>query len=88
MAHEASEVTLVPTGAFNLGAGLSFAALYAITTAFTPADPRSAGGYAAGMFAGAVIIGLALPASLLIPRPVDAEERALVSQSPAGTGRA
>ena len=60
-------------GAFNLGAGLSFAVLYAVTTAFTPADPASAAGYVAGMLAGVVILILALAASFLIPRPVDAE---------------
>jgi MFS family permease len=60
-------------GAFNLGAGLSFAVLYAVTTAFTPSDPGSASGYVAGMLAGVVILGLALAASFLIPRPVDAE---------------
>ena len=75
-------------GAFNLGAGLSFALLYAAAAAFEPDDPASAAGYAAGMFAGAAIIGLALAASLLIPRPVDAEEHAPTSSSPAGTGRA
>ena len=31
-------------GAFNLGAGLSFAVLHAVTTAFTPADPASHSG--------------------------------------------
>jgi hypothetical protein len=41
------------------------------------------------MIAGAVILGLALAASLLIPRPVEAEERATAaSQSPPGPSRA
>jgi MFS family permease len=75
-------------GAFNLGAGLSFALLYAAAAAFAPDDPGSAAGYAAGMYAGAAIIAVALAASLLIPLPVDAEEDAPVSPSPAGTGRA
>ncbi|WP_369133887.1 MFS transporter [Modestobacter sp. I12A-02662] len=75
-------------GAFNLGAGLSFALLCAAAAAFESDDPGSAAGYSAGMFAGAVIIGLALAASLLIPRPVDAEEHTPVSRSAAGTGRA
>ena len=61
-------------GAFNLGAGLSFAALYAVSTALTPSDPTSAAGYMAGMLAGAAILGVALAASFLIPRPVEAEE--------------
>jgi MFS family permease len=70
-------------GAFNLGAGLSFAALYAVSTAFAPPDPASTAGYVAGMLAGAVVVGLALAASFLIPRPVDAEERADASPSSA-----
>jgi MFS family permease len=61
-------------GAFNLGAGLSFAALYAVSAAFSPPDPASTGGYVAGVLAGAVVVGLALATSFLIPRPVDAEE--------------
>ncbi|MYT27289.1 MULTISPECIES: MFS transporter [unclassified Streptomyces] len=60
-------------GAFNLGAGLSFAALYAVKTALTPADPASAGGYTAGMIAGVVILALAIATSFLIPKPVAAE---------------
>ncbi|MCQ9343262.1 MFS transporter [Corynebacterium sp. 76QC2CO] len=47
-------------GAFNLGAGLSFAILFAVL---------NASGYAMGITAGAVILGLAFAASLLIPRP-------------------
>ncbi|GGX09620.1 MFS transporter [Streptomyces noursei] len=60
-------------GAFNLGAGLSFAALYAVKTALAPADPTSAGGYTAGMIAGVVILALAIATSFLIPKPVAAE---------------
>ncbi len=52
-------------GAFNLGAGISFAILFAITTLF--AD--NGGGYAAGITAGAVIVSLAFLTSFLIPRP-------------------
>lgn len=52
-------------GAFNLGAGISFAILFAITTLF--AD--NGGGYAAGITAGAVIVSLAFLMSFLIPRP-------------------
>ncbi|MEK2476855.1 MFS transporter [Streptomyces noursei] len=60
-------------GAFNLGAGLSFAALYAVKTALAPADPTSAGGYTAGMIAGVVTLALAIATSFLIPKPVAAE---------------
>ena len=60
-------------GAFNLGAGLSFAAIFAVKTAFSPADGGGAPGYAAGLVAGLVILVLALAASFLIPKPVEAE---------------
>ena len=59
-------------GAFNLGAGLSFAVIYAVKTATTPAD-GGAGGYYGGIVAGLVILVLALAASFLIPKPVSAE---------------
>ncbi|MER2138081.1 MAG: MFS transporter, partial [Arthrobacter sp.] len=59
-------------GAFNLGAGLSFAVIYAVKTATTPAD-GGAGGYYGGIVAGLVILVLALAASFLIPKPVNAE---------------
>ncbi|MFI0737216.1 MFS transporter [Streptomyces sp. NPDC021100] len=60
-------------GAFNLGAGLSFAALYAVKTAMAPSDASSPGGYVAGMIAGVVILALAIGTSFLIPKPVEAE---------------
>ncbi|MFC5719332.1 MFS transporter [Streptomyces gamaensis] len=60
-------------GAFNLGAGLSFALLYAVKTAALPDDPASATGYTAGMIAGVVILAAALATSFLIPKPVAAE---------------
>lgn len=60
-------------GAFNLGAGLSFAALYAVKTATVPADTSSAEGYVAGMIAGVAILAVAFGTSLLIPKPVEAE---------------
>lgn len=63
-------------GAFNLGAGLSFAVLYAVSTTFSPSAPTSASGYVAGMLAGVVILAAALAASFLIPRPSDDELRA------------
>ncbi len=52
-------------GAFNLGAGISFAILFAVATIF--AD--NGGGYAAGIMAGAIIVGLAFLTSFLIPNP-------------------
>ena len=52
-------------GAFNLGAGLSFAILFAVATLF--AD--NSGGYAAGITSGAIILGLALLMSFVIPVP-------------------
>ncbi len=60
-------------GAFNLGAGLSFAALYAVKTAAAPADAASEGGYVAGMIAGVVVLAAAIATSFLIPKPVTAE---------------
>ncbi|MFJ6214838.1 MFS transporter [Streptomyces sp. NPDC092296] len=60
-------------GAFNLGAGLSFALLYAVQTAVAPADPTSATGYTGGMIAGVVIMAVAIGTSFLIPKPVEAE---------------
>ncbi|MEU5685789.1 MFS transporter [Streptomyces venezuelae] len=60
-------------GAFNLGAGLSFAVLYAVQTAAAPADKSSPAGYTAGMIAGVVLIALAFATSFLIPKPVEAE---------------
>ncbi|MEV5240776.1 MFS transporter [Streptomyces cinnamoneus] len=60
-------------GAFNLGAGLSFALLYAVKTAVLPDDPASATGYTAGMIAGVAILAAAIATSFLIPKPVAAE---------------
>lgn len=55
-------------GAFNLGSGLSFAILFAVNTAFAALGGPSLG-YQAGIFAGAILLVLALFASLLIPAP-------------------
>ncbi|MCI3935375.1 uridine transporter UriT [Streptomyces sp. AN091965] len=63
-------------GAFNLGAGLSFAVLFAVQTAAAPADKTSVAGYSAGMIAGVVLIAAAFVTSFLIPKPVTAEEHA------------
>ncbi|AZM57212.1 MFS transporter [Streptomyces sp. WAC 01529] len=60
-------------GAFNLGAGLSFAVLYAVQTAAAPADKTSPTGYTAGMIAGVALIAAAFATSFLIPKPVEAE---------------
>ena len=60
-------------GAFNLGAGLSFAVIYAVKTAVTPASGTGTEGYYGGIIAGLVILGLALATSFFIPRPVHAE---------------
>ncbi len=56
------------SGAFNLGAGLSFAVLFAVFTGVSKASGATAG-YTAGIATGAVILGLALLASTLIPQP-------------------
>lgn len=52
-------------GAFNLGAGISFAILFAVATSFGDTN----GGYAAGMWAGVAILVFALLFSFLIPKP-------------------
>lgn len=65
-------------GAFNLGAGLSFAVIFAVKTALTPADGGGTAGYYGGLIAGLVFLLLALAASFLIPKPVDAEEHRAV----------
>ncbi|MGP6174057.1 uridine transporter UriT [Corynebacterium sp. A21] len=53
--------------AFNLGAGLSFAILFAVFTFFAETDP--AAGFRAGIGTGAVILALAFLTSFLIPKP-------------------
>ncbi|MHA2789447.1 uridine transporter UriT [Corynebacterium sp. S7] len=52
-------------GAFNLGAGISFAILFAVATIFV----ENSGGYAAGMTAGAILLALAFVTSFMIPKP-------------------
>ncbi|WP_257158967.1 uridine transporter UriT [Corynebacterium cystitidis] len=61
------------SGAFNIGAGLSFALLFMVNTTVGAAQGESAG-YQAGMLTGAIIIVLALVASFLIPSPARVEE--------------
>lgn len=60
------------SGAFNLGTGLSFAILFAMTTLFTTSG-NAAVGYQAGMFTGMGILVLAFLTSFLIPRPESQE---------------
>ncbi|AKJ42026.1 MFS transporter [Pragia fontium] len=62
-------------GAFNLGAGLSFALLPAVQIISTPAGTYSTEGYFNGIMMGLAITVLALLVSFFIPRPVDAEVR-------------
>ncbi|MFZ4842898.1 MULTISPECIES: MFS transporter [Mycetocola] len=59
------------TGAINLGAGVSFAVIYAVQTAFSGGG--TAAGYQAAMVAGAILLVGALLMSSLIPRPTNAE---------------
>jgi MFS family permease len=62
-------------GAFNLGAGLSFAALPALQVALGAGAGGSAStaGYSGGMLLGAGFTAVALLVSFLIPRPESAE---------------
>lgn len=55
-------------GAFNLGAGLSFAILYAVMTNVAGTNGAT-GGYMASMVAGIVLLALAFACSFLIPNP-------------------
>lgn len=58
------------SGAFNLGAGLSFAVLFAASTLFTETlGPRA--GYIGGIATGAIVLVLAFLTSTLIPKPAD-----------------
>lgn len=59
-------------GAFNLGAGLSFAVLYAAMDAITATQGVTAG-YVASMIAGAVLLIAALLVSFIIPKESDAD---------------
>ena len=55
-------------GAFNLGAGLSFAILYAVMTNVARSNGAT-DGYMASMVAGIVLLALAFACSFLIPDP-------------------
>lgn len=72
------------SGAFNLGAGLSFAILFAVNTWVTTAVGPVAG-YRLGILTGAVLLGLALATSTLIPKPVDDEESSETAADTGGT---
>lgn len=76
------------SGAFNIGAGLSFALLFAMQTMFSDGGESAAAGYSAGLITGAVVVAAALGVSFLIPRPaIDQEDDSepLADASPAGT---
>lgn len=60
-------------GAFNLGAGVSFAVLYAVVAAMG----GGARGYGGGLIAGIVLILCAFAASMLIPKPVEQADPAV-----------
>lgn len=55
-------------GAFNLGAGLSYVALYAAQNVVSQASGVTAG-YTAAMMTGLILVVLGFAASFLIPRP-------------------
>ncbi|SHJ49813.1 Major Facilitator Superfamily protein [Tessaracoccus bendigoensis DSM 12906] len=69
------------SGAFNLGAGLSFAVLFAASTLITEmSGPRA--GYMGGIATGAVILVLAFLASFLIPKPADLDTKQTEGSKP------
>ena len=63
------------TGAFNIGAGLSFVVIYAIQAAATRSTTEPAAGYVAAIIGGAVLLAAAVAVSFLIPSPVNAEAK-------------
>ncbi|HIW95873.1 MAG TPA: MFS transporter [Candidatus Corynebacterium gallistercoris] len=62
------------SAAFNLGAGMSFAVLPVFMVAGSPVGSDSTAGYTTAFIVAAVIIGLAVLTSLLIPKTTTAEE--------------
>ncbi|MFD2488086.1 MFS transporter [Amycolatopsis jiangsuensis] len=64
------------TGAFNIGAGLSFLVIYAVQAAATPSASAPAAGYTGAAIGSAVFLLAAFAASFAIPRPVSAEAKA------------
>ncbi|MGP5659183.1 MFS transporter [Corynebacterium falsenii] len=73
------------SAAFNLGAGMSFAVLPVFMVAGSPEGSTSTGGYTTAFIVGAVIIGVAVLTSLLIPRTTTAEEDGDIVEEPADT---
>lgn len=67
------------SGAFNLGAGLSFAILFAINTVVAQSSGAAAG-YRAGILSGAVLMLLALAVSFLIPKPPESADESAEEQ--------
>lgn len=63
----------INSGAFNFGAGLSFAMLPVVQVLLSPPGSSSPVGYGWAMALGLVIVAGALAASYLIPRPRGAE---------------
>lgn len=61
------------SAAFNLGAGLSFAILPVFMVAGSPAGSDSAAGYTTAFIAGAVILGISVATSMLIPKTTTSE---------------
>ncbi|WP_331460838.1 uridine transporter UriT [Arthrobacter sp. zg-Y769] len=75
-------------GAFNLGAGLSFAVIYAAKTATTVTGGSGTEGYYGGVIAGVIILGLALATSFLIPKPAELNSQAAADQAPPAGAKA
>ncbi|MCS6574459.1 MFS transporter [Curtobacterium flaccumfaciens pv. flaccumfaciens] len=67
-------------GAFNLGAGVSFAVLPALQIALGVGGSAGTAGYSGGMLLGAAITTVALAISFLIPRPESAETTSVAPQ--------
>ncbi|WP_310809591.1 hypothetical protein [Curtobacterium poinsettiae] len=67
-------------GAFNLGAGVSFAVLPALQIALGVGGSAGTAGYSGGMLLGAAITTVALAVSFLIPRPEGAETASVAPQ--------
>ncbi|GAA3572650.1 MFS transporter [Amycolatopsis ultiminotia] len=61
------------TGAFNVGAGLSFLVIYAVQATAAPSPSAPAAGYVAAAIGSAVFLACAFAMSFTIPRPVSAE---------------
>lgn len=61
------------TGAFNIGAGLSFVVIYAIQAAATTDPAEPAAGYIASVIGSGLLLAGAFAMSFAIPRPTSAE---------------